>query len=509
MAELSDLRLNWPPRNDGTRGPSDRQVEFFKCGAREQLYGGSKRGGKTVAGCAKAIYLSYLFPGNRGFILRNAFTDLRESTLTTFFSLCPRELILQHNKTEHHILVRSRDENHPSMIVYAGLGEESEFSPKAKEKAKSKDSGWFWIDEPSEVNFDAFRMMFAQLCWFLPDGTRPPYMALLTSNPEPGWVYDRYIDETSESYIMGRKDVDSAFIASLPRDNPGLPPNWESDLRSTMDEEWVKRYLDGSWEIHEGKVFQELSDRFHNLDNFLDPTDGMKWALFCESLNHYGSLDHASTGITAYVRAGINASEDLFAIGEHYKEGWTIDEHARAIDALDSLYPKLKYRLIDPSTESKTLQNGREMYSVLDAYMNAGKRYGDYPSISAIPAARANISVGIDRLKQLLHVNLMHRHPFTGEMGSPRLFVSKSRCPMLWKEMHGLKKTYTAAGVIEFTGRDHAIDDIRYIAMSRPGAPAQKEKDVDALPPQDQLIVRSHDKWASQWSKTDDNNWFK
>jgi hypothetical protein len=508
MPDLSDLRLNWPPRNDGVRGPSDRQIKFFESGAREQLYGGSKRGGKTVGGCAKSIYVSYLFPGNRGFMFRNSFTDLRESTLTTFFNLCPGELIKRHHETNHWIDLYTLDPDHPSRIVYQGLGEESQLSSKAKEKAKAKEAGWFWTDEPSETNFDAYTMMLAQLCWTLPNGTRPPYMALNTSNPEPGWVYDRFIDETSEAYIMNHPDVDAEFIPSLPRDNPGLPPNWERDLRSTMDEDWVKRYLDGSWEIHEGKVFQEFTERYHNLDNYIDPNDPVAWERFCAQLNHFASLDHASTGITAYVRIGVDAGENIMALEEHYKDDWTIDEHARSIDSLDKRYPKLKYRLIDPSTESQTLQNAREMYSVQDAYLNSGKRYGDYPSIPTIAAARANISIGIDYLKQLIHFNLLHKNPFTGIMGSPRLFVSKSRCPMLWKEIHGLKKVLTAAGVIEFTGRDHALDDLRYVAMSRPGAPQHKALDVAALPSQEQFAVRTHDKWAKKWGRTDSNNWF-
>lgn len=508
MPEASDLRLNWPPRNDGTRGPSERQAEFLQCGAHEQLYGGSKRGGKTVAGCAKGIYLSFLIPGNRGFILRNAFTDLRESTLTTFFQLCPPELIIDHNKTEHHILLKSVDPDKPSMIVYAGMGEQSEFSPKAKEKAKSKESGWFWIDEPSEVNFDAFRMMLAQLCWFLPNGQRPPYMALLTSNPEPGWVYDRYIDENADAYIMGKDEVDAEFIPSLPSDNPGLPPSWEKDMRATMDADWVKRYLDGSWEIHEGMVFTELSEVVHNLDRYLPPGDPEAWAKFHFGMTHVGALDHASTGITAYLRVGIDSGENMFALEEYYKDDGMISEHAQAIAALDSRYGQPKYRLIDPSTEGKTLQNSREMFSVQEAYINAGGRYGDYPSIPTVAAHRANISVGIDLLKQYLHFNLLHRNPFTQQLGSPRLFISKSRCPMLWKEMHGLKKELRANGSIDFVGRDHAVDDLRYIAMSRPGAPVQKEKDLAQLPTQDAFAIRSHDKWAGKWGPKPGNRWY-
>lgn len=492
-----ELRLNWPPHTDGsTPGPSARQVEFFKSGAKEQLYGGSKRGGKTVAGCAKAIYLSYLYPGNRGFMLRNAFTDLRESTLTTFFLLCPPELIVKHNETKHWIDLRTCDQKHTSRIIYGGLGEESEESVRSKEKAKSKEAGWLWIDEPSEVNVDAYKMMLAQLCWWLPSGKRPPYMALLTSNPEPGWVKDRFVDSEHKDYIIGKADAE--FIPSLPRDNPGLPQNWESDLRGSMDAEWVKRYLDGSWEIHEGMVFTELSESMHNLDQFVPPE---AWADFVQGFRHLGALDHATTGITAYLRVAVDTSENLLALEEHYKADDLISNHAVAIKALDSRYPALDYRLIDPSTEAKTLQGKDEMYSVQDAYYRCG--------VDTISAQRAQIGVGIDLLKQYLHCNPVHIHPFRQQRGSPRLFISKSRCPNLWREMVALKKQVKLDGTIEYAGKDHAIDDLRYIAMSRPGKADLKALDVLTLPTIEQIAVRDMDKVFKHWGEDDhEGSWF-
>jgi PBSX family phage terminase large subunit len=505
MAEQErEISLNWPPREDGPRGPSTRQAEFLRCGAREQLYGGSKRGGKTVAGAAKAIYLSFLFPGNRGLIARQAFTDLRDSTLVTFFSLCPPELIRDHNRSEHRITIHSRDPKHPSSIIYRGLGEDAEggvSAQKAKEKAKAIETGWFWVDEPSEVAFDAYKMMLSQLCWFLPDGTRPPYMALLTSNPEPGWVKDRYVDSEHNDYIIGKPGVDATFIPSLPRDNPGLPPGWEIDLRATMNEDWVRRYLDGSWDIHEGMVFKELSDKIHNLDNYFDTSDETLWHEFVKGFRHIGALDHATTGVTAYLRVGIDTSENAFALGEYYQKDRRINEHAEQIKILDGWYGTPEYRLIDPSTEAKTLQNKGEMYSVQDAYIREG--------VSTLAAHRAQIGVGIDLIQEYLHVNPVHRNPFTQSLGSPRLFISKRRCPNLWHELLSLKTELKPDGTIVYSGTDHATDDLRHILMSRPQKAAKQKLDISVLPTLDQKLMKSFDKWSSKFGKTShEGSWF-
>lgn len=508
---VTEVRLNWPPRDDGKRGPSDRQAEFLRCGAKEQLYGGSKRGGKTVAGCAKAIYLSYLFPGNRGFIFRQAFTDLRDSTLVTFFSLCPPELIIGHNKQDHRLTIRSRDPKHPSTIVYRGLGEDAQggvSAQKAKEKAKAIETGWFWVDEPSEVAFDAYTMMLSQLCWFLPDGSRPPYMALLTSNPEPGWVKDRFVDDTHKDYIIGK--ADAKFIPSLPRDNPGLPPGWELDLRATMDGEWVRRYLDGSWDIHEGQVFGELDDKIHNLDNYFDTTNDEMWKNFHKGFRKVGCLDHASTGITAYVMTGIDADENCFGLQEYFEQNKRISEHAKGIEDLEGWYGKPEYRLIDPNTESDTLQNGQLMYSVQSAYCDSS--YGHVKpghEIVTIAAHRMHIAVGIDIIKEYLHVNPLHRNPFTNELGSPSLFISKRRNPNGWREMVGLKKRLRPDGTIEFVGEDHWIDDLRYILTSRPRAAERKKLDVTKLPIHAQIQHKAQDKFFEKWGRDmNEGSWF-
>jgi hypothetical protein len=433
--------------------------------------------------------LSQLFPGNRGMIARQDFTDLRESTLITFFQLCPPEIILQHHKTDHRIVLRTPGP--PSEIIYRGLGEESAMSEKAKKKAKSIELGWMLIDEASEVSFEAYKQLLAQLCWRLPNGSRPPYMAMLMSNPEPGWVKDRFVDKNSADCIIGK--ADAAFIPFLPKDNPGLPDNWEKNLRDSMDADWCKRYLDGSWEIHEGMVFTELSDEYHNLDRFIDPTDAKAWSQFIGGFRHVASLDHASTGITAYLRAGVDTSENLVAFEEHYEADQLISHHAERIKSLDKRYPKPDYRLIDPSTESDTLQNKDEMYSVQDAYFREG--------VPTMAAFRSEIHIGIDRIKELLHWNPTHIHPFLQQRGSPRLFISRSRCPSGWKEMVNLKKKLMPNGSVVFVGPDHFVDDLRYIAMSRPGAAKEKEADIKTLPSAEQFAIRAHQKWAQSWGQ--------
>ncbi len=461
---------------------SERQIQWIRPYAREKLFGGAKRGGKSVALAMHIALLCMKYPGNRGLLARKNMTDLLDSTLDEFFRTVPEELYV-HKRGDRKLVFHNGSE-----CLYRGLGEEGEF-----EKAKSVTIGFLALDEPSEIPFGAFSQLNAQLTHTLPDGSRPPYMALLACNPEPGWVKARYVDSISEGHL---------YVQALPRENPGLPPNWEAELRSSMDEDWVRRYLDGSWDVFEGQIFTELSERLHNLDNWTQgwgSTDKQHWL---EGLRKIGSIDHATTGITAYEQCGVDYDENLFSIDEYYRNNRLISEHAIDILGMMRDYGKQDYTLIDPSTAAKTQQGPNELFSFLDEYHRNG--------IAATPAHRASIEVGINLLKEFLHVNPNRRHPFTGELGSPRWFISKSKCPALWKELTELRKELLPGGGLRYVGSDHAIDNVRYIAMSRPGAAARKPMDMRNFSPQDQLKIRAEQAFAKKWQEKakGKNSWY-
>lgn len=248
----------------------------------------------------------------------------------------------------------------------------------------------------------------------------------------------------------------------------------------------------GRWDSFEGQCFPELDDNVHNLDRYFNTDDPVQWRDFHSGFKKVGSLDHATTGITAYLMTGIDPDENLIALEEYYQADRLISEHAHAVKSLYGEYGNPEYQLIDPSTESKTMQNANEMYSVQDAYRREG--------IHTIPARRASIGVGIDSLRKRLRKDPNHRNPFTQEKGSPRLFISRKRCPNLWQEMTELQQV-NKDGRVEYIGRDHATDDLRYIDGSRPDAPARQREDLQKLAPVDQLKVRAEQSFARRWDE--------
>jgi len=211
-----------------------RQAAFHAATEMFKLYGGSMGGGKTWALCAEGVALSCDYPGNRGYLCRNTNVDFMRTTYTVLNSMLMESgLIADHHKSSPAYY----DLTNGSRIYYGGLDE----GPESEQRLRSFDLGWFGIDEASETSERYFLTLASRLRLKV-EGIR--YFGLLATNPDPGWIKARFIDQ---------KLPDHVFIPALPRDNPHLPADYVARLKSIFPEDWQKRFLEGDWGAFEGK----------------------------------------------------------------------------------------------------------------------------------------------------------------------------------------------------------------------------------------------------------------
>lgn len=479
---------------------NERQMELLQADEREVLFGGAKRGGKTYGSIMKAMVLLASYPGNRGLVIRQSLPDVRETWIEEFLRIAPPGFVIDHNKNDKKITIRNG-----SVLLYMGAG--SVVALKAAEKKKGLNLGFAVFEEASEIPKVVYDMITAQLTWVLPDGTRPPYQAICTSNPEPGWVKAYFVGDlaTGKPPSPGTR-----FIPALPKDNAEhLPPGWEEELRKTRDPDWIQKYLDGNWELSEGMVFGEFNRRIHLIEQF----DFRNYKLL-------EALDHASTGVTAWYALAQDSDGNLFVLDEYFVRDKLVSQHAAEIHARRNAIlincfgedPALFNRrenspaiarfslsLIDPSTLAKNQQTEKGLQSIQQLYADCGLYFS--PAYNALEA-------GIERFKEYLHVNPFHRHPFTQAQGSPMLFIVKGKCPNLEREIVELRKEITAQGKPKFVGEDHGLDCIRYILNAQPKPPQRTRKDLAALPNQERHAINMHETWAKGFGKSKPKRWF-
>lgn len=219
-----------------TYSPTNRQMIAHKSKAKFKLYGGAMGGGKTVWLCAEAIALSLDFPGNRGYLCRKTYRDFKKTTLQVLLEMLPVSLIKQYNKSDGEITLKNN-----SKIIMGDL--------EKTDKLKSMNLGWFGIDEASETTDDIFKMLRTRLRLKIP-GIK--YYGLMASNPEPGWLKERFVDPQEE----GAPRDGHLYIRSLPKDNPHLPTGYLEELIKDLPPLWRTKYLEGSWDVFDSQIFR-------------------------------------------------------------------------------------------------------------------------------------------------------------------------------------------------------------------------------------------------------------
>jgi len=223
--------------------PHPQQVLFHQATEKIKLCGGAIRGGKSKAITAEAIQLCLDYPGNVGIMARQTLPAFKRTVmveLEKYFdagvhtSEGYKRLVTQHHSTDHYIQFYNG-----SRIWYTGLGDDTH----GLVGQMGTTIGFACIDQVEETSEIHFNNLLGRLSLPL-KGIR--YHILLSANPMPGWVKQRFISNTPRDFI---------YIPFLPRDNPYLPPNYEAELREQYPDELARAWLDGDWNVMESGNF--------------------------------------------------------------------------------------------------------------------------------------------------------------------------------------------------------------------------------------------------------------
>lgn len=219
--------------------PTPKQQEAHDAKEKYLLYGGAVGGGKSFWLCAEAIRNSVYIPKNMGYMCRYELDDFRRTVLPTLEAMLPQSIIKNHHKTERFIELKNG-----SRIYYGGLREDRTAGGISEAPVKSMNLGYFCVDQAEEISERGFLWLASRLR-HIPEGYNfktMPLRGFLTSNPQQGWLRTRFIENKFDNH---------RFIPALPKDNPYLPPDYESDLRKIYPESMIRQLLDGNWDVDE------------------------------------------------------------------------------------------------------------------------------------------------------------------------------------------------------------------------------------------------------------------
>ncbi len=400
---------------------------------------------KTFCGCAESLKLLLAYKNNFGLIGRATYPELRDSTRREFlefpvrvdgkdFKLIDSPLIKSWNRSDNEVTFIN-----DSMVVFRALED-------AFDKIKSMNLGFFWEDEITEIGEDIHLALVGRLrrkgVWHTGFGT---------TNPEGhDWVWKHAI---AGKPVLRRWDNgtflcegdDTFLVTSTSDENPYLPYDYVPTLRKNYPPEWVKRYVDGSFDTFSGLVYGEFKDEKPCVIKPFDIPKG--WYRFV-------ALDYGYRNPTAVLWFAVSPKGIAYVYDEFYSSGKLVSELAEIIKAKTGS-AKVQMHLGDPSMGNKNGITGR---SVLDEFADAGV---------VIQKANNSVSAGINRVKERL---------------KDRTLVIFSNCTNLRTELQTYKWKDLKPGAVQdgpekpVKRGDHACDALRYGTVYLYDTPIVKQK---------------------------------
>lgn len=446
----------------------DKQDAFVFDEHRFSAYMGGFGNGKTLAGAIKTY--NHCMQKDAFFLIgRRHATDLSDSTQRDFLNLFGS---MGKYSPKNGSFKFYKDGQPLSEVIFRHLDD--------LQSLTNMNLSGFWIDQCEEVSEDVFDFLVGRI-------RRPVHRreGFITANMNGhDWLWRRFLKKIGKDGDRLPNESDYSLItASTLENRENLPEDYVKGLLS-QPKEYVKRFVEGSFDVFAGQIFDEFNPRLHVVRPFQIPNT---WERF-------RSIDHGQNNPTSCHWYAVDFDGNVFVYQEYYRDKDVVSNHVKRINDMsrirttggDTLTDTYAYTVIDPSTHAKTLEKDGYRFSVADEYMDAG-----IPTI----AGQNDVIASINRVKEYLRIDPTRYHPFLKDadgdslMGSPRLFIFQ-QCENMIEEMAQYKwKNYTGMSVgnpdrdeikeAPVKRRDHAVDDLRYAIMSRPQSPLHSKQIED------------------------------
>ncbi len=460
--------------------------------------------GKTWCLALKAIWLSTTYRHNRGVIARSVGKELRETTMSTFYRVCPARLYdrrrggrrsdqqgyMRFAETQSEILFLHLEDPDTQGII-RGLDINWFFLDQGEEDADHMEEifdlllgrlGRWDIAEVPQTQLDAQAALGKPWPYLHPESGNPvpPPYAMVACNPdvETHWLYRRFHPDSLEHQAKYKAEGYRMF--DMPsEENRFLSPTNLGFLLA-KDAAFIRRNVKGLWGMPEGAI--------HVVDaaSVIEGSPALL-AFFQAHCLLFRSLDHGDSAPTCCLWWAVDKNGNVFCFREYYVPNALVSTHRANISGL-SEGERYESNLADPSMFYQLPQKKGGRWSAADEYRDVK----EYPRETAIFWNEAdNNEMGTrNRINEYLQVDPDRVQPFTQQRGAPRLYFVTRNDSYPQGIYHALRelraqrrlKIGTDLGKPIFsderdpTKPDHGYDPIRYFVASRPAVPHPEQK---------------------------------
>ena len=455
-----------------------QQRAFYYATERNECFSGGYNNGKTWVLCLKALTLLLTYRNYRVVIARQVYKDLRQTTMQTFFAMCPTELIASHNEQEgltqlvngsliYWMHLDGVDEN-----SLRGLEPNSIFVDQGEEVAEA-----VFLGLDSRVGRWAHAIVPQHLLDAYPNwpvkNDRPvvPSYMCIGCNPDTEFhfIYRKYHPASLERE-SGYFFIEGEWDASL-----GSEESYNEALK--RDPEWVAKYVKGIWGSSSAAI------HFVRPDSYLDYTPEL-----LSAIKEKGALcrvmDHGSTAPTCCLWFA-SIWGVYICYREYYVSNQRISYHRREISNLSG-NEEYEASYCDPHCFDKASQAKGGLYSVADEYKDTDL---DGPPIFWLKSDNNEFATR-NRINELLAPSEKFKHPISKLNPAPALyFIKASRdypngCSEAIRQLGAQRKKLI--GTIDGKNlydeerdgsiTDHSYDCIRYFVAQHSSQPRVEQR---------------------------------
>lgn len=432
--------------------PNPKQDKFLKAKVKNVGYGGARGGGKSWAVRAKATILAAKYAGIRQLIVRRTYAELMSNHVkplkVTYAELMKKKLV-KFNKTEMEFTFWNG-----STIKFQYCDKESD-----TDALQGSEYDVIFIDEATQLLESQMKDIVA-CCRGVNNFPKRIYY---TCNPGGrGHAYIKRIFIT-KSYKPGENPNDYEFIQAGVQDNKVLmkyQPDYIAQLEA-LPPARRKAWLEGSWDVFEGQVFEEFKDNpegyesrqwTHVIKPFTPPKS---WKIYRSY--DFGYAKPFSCGWWAVDHDGC-----MYRILEYYgcRKGEenvglkiTADQQFREIARMEDEHPWLKGKKIEGVADPAIwdTSRGESVAETAEKYRIFFER-GDNKRIAG-------------------WMQLHYRLQFD-ENGYPMMYVFEN-CRDFIRTIPSLEFSTTNPEDVNSDMEDHIADETRYMCMMRPMSPIE------------------------------------
>lgn len=325
--------------------PNARQEEFLKATARYIAYGGARGGGKSWAVQRKAYLLAQHYPGIQIIIIRRTLPEVRENHIIPL-----QKLLHNHPGIKYNTDDRAFNFDNGSRIRFGYCDAEADTL-----QYQGQNIDIVFIDEATQITEKQFHDLRSAN---RSSAKGMPARMYLTCNPGGvghTWVKRLFIDR---QYKESEDPEEYVFIPARVYDNKVLmenDPGYEKLLRS-LPENQRRAWLDGDWNVFEGRYFMDFSNDLHVIEPFVIPKH---WRV-------YRTLDYGLDMLACYWIA-VDDQMNGYVFRECYKSDLIVYDAARQI--LVNTDEPVTMTLAPPDMWNRRQETGK---SVADLFMTYG-----------------------------------------------------------------------------------------------------------------------------------------